>query len=299
MSIQRNKLNIGKARRRVRIRSALLLVLGACLIVSLVRALLSTQALLRVPYGVRWLMEMLTTLLVFGGGAYLGLCVLDGDHRKIVPMRRLSRSQMLWLTLLGALAVAPMTLASDLLTALFAKADLSGTQGMQSMRFAAMLVKSVLLVPVCEELFFRGYLLGALKPYGHVRAAVIVSLCFGLVHTMENLCVYALLSLLLCWMTLHTQSLLAPVLMHAGYNLTMIVLGSAGLSGLFAGWSLISCALRLLLCAAFMAALKRAYTARTAGGAFVLWEGGRLERREIALLAAALLLFLATLIMGG
>ena len=48
-----------------------------------------------------------------------------------------------------------------------------------------------------------------------------------------------------------------------------------------------------------MFVLKRAYAARPAGGVFMLWEGGKLSRREIALLVCAGLLLLATLILGG
>ena len=298
MSIQKYKLNIGKARRRVQMRSALLLTAGVCLLTSLVRLLLAVE----IPYVLRWLMEMLTALLVFGGGAYVGLCVLDGDHANIVPLRKLSRGQMFWLSLLGVLAAAPVTLAWDLAAVLFGqRMQLESTQAMDCMRFAAMMVKSVLLSPICEELFFRGYLLPALKPQGSLRAAVAVSLCFALTHaaTPASLCAYVLLSLLLCWMTMHTQSILAPVLMHAGYNLTLIVLDNAGLSSLFAGWSILSCFVRLLLCAAFMFVLKRAFTARPAGGVFAIWEGGKLSRREIALLVCAGLLLAATLIMGG
>lgn len=279
-------------------RSALLLTAASCLIVSLVRLLLTAD----VPFALRWLMELLTTLLAFGGGAYLGLCVLDGDHSGIVPLRRLSRGQLFWLSLLGVLAAAPVTLMHDLVAALFGqRMPADGAQMMDSMRFAAMIVKSVLLAPVCEELFFRGYLLSALKAQGSLRASAVVSACFALVHTADpvGFGAYVLLSLLLCWMALHTQSLLASVLVHAGYNFALIVLGSMGLSGLFAGWSLVSCFVRLALCAVFVAVLKKAYTARPAVGMFALWEGEKLSRREILLLVCACLLLCATLIMGG
>ncbi len=268
------------------------------MLIALVRLLLAAD----IPYILRWLMEMLTTLMVFGGSAYLGLCVLDGDHRKIVPLKRLSRGQIRWLMLLGALAAAPLTLARDLITALFEGQDaFYAVRAMDCTRFTAMFVKSVLLAPVCEELFFRGYLLSALKPQGNLRAAIVVSLCFALVHAagIANSCAYMLLSLLLCWMALHTQSLAASVLVHACYNLTLLVMGSAGLSGLMSGWSLISCVIRLSLSAGFVFVLKKAYLARSAGGTFVLWEGGKPEKREIVLLACAGLLLAATLILGG
>ena len=172
MEKQRRKLNLVKARRRVRMRSALLLTLGAFALTALVRGLLSLPALAAVPRGTVTLLETACTVLAFGGGAYLGLCVLDGDHRSIVPMRRLSRAQMRWLALLGVLAVCPMALISDLTDALRGMRAAGASQAAAAN--AALLVKRVLIVPVCEELFFRGYLLPALSPQGRLRASVIV-----------------------------------------------------------------------------------------------------------------------------
>ena len=298
MDKQRRKLNLSKARRRVQMRSALLLTLGACALVSALRAMLSYVP---VPYGVSFLLESMAVLLIFGGGAYLGLCVLDGDHSRIVPLRTLSRAQLLWLALLGVLAVCPVLLVRELMLALTGGAAAGGAQAAASSRFAAMIVKSVLLAPVCEEVFFRGYLLQALSRSGSLRASVIVSLCFALVHTLApaQLAGYVLLSLLLCWMTLHTQSILAPVIVHAAYNFALIALESFGLAGFMTGWSMFACAARLAGCAAFLAVLRRAYTARRERSAFALWEGGKLTRKEIALVCAAAVLLLATLIMGG
>ena len=279
-------------------RSALLLTLGACALVSAMRMLL---AAVPVPYGVGFLLESMAALLAFGGSAYLGLCVLDGDHSRIVPMRTLSRAQILWFSLLGVLAVFPVLFVSELMLALAGNAAAGDAQVMPSARFSAMIVKSVLLAPLCEEVFFRGYLLHALERCGRLRAAVMVSLCFALVHTLApaQMVGCVLLSLLLCWMTLHTQSILAPVIVHAAYNLTLILLESMGLAGLFTGWSMIACALRLALCALFAAVLRRAYTARRERSAFVLWAGGKLTRKETVLVCAAALLLLLTLVTGG
>ena len=52
-------------------------------------------------------------------------------------------------------------------------------------------------------------------------------------------------------------------------------------------------------CAAFAAVLKRAVTARPAGGTFALWEGEGLTKRETALLASAAALLLLSMIVGG
>lgn len=296
MEKQRRKLNLVKARRRVRMRSALLLTLGAFALTALVRGLLSLPALAAVPRGAATLLETACTVLAFGGGAYLGLCVLDGDHRRIVPMRRLSRAQMLWLALLGVLAVCPMALVSDLMDALRGMRAAGASQAAAAN--AALLVKRVLIVPVCEELFFRGYLLPALSPQGRLRASVIVSLCFALMHG-SALTAHAALGLLLCLLTIQTGSLLAPILVHAGCNLALTALGALGLSGLLMGWSLPACIVKATGCAAFAAVLKRAVTARPAGGTFALWEGERLTKRETALLASAAALLLLSMIVGG
>lgn len=296
MEKQRRKLNLVKARRRVRMRSALLLTLGAFALTALVRGLLSLPALAAVPRGAATLLETACTVLTFGGGAYLGLCVLDGDHRSIVPMRRLSRAQMRWLALLGVLAVCPMALISDLTDALRGMRAAGASQAAAAN--AALLVKRVLIVPVCEELFFRGYLLPALSPQGRLRASVIVSLCFALMHG-SALTAHAALGLLLCLLTIQTGSLLAPILVHAGCNLALTALGALGLSGLLMGWSLPACIVKATGCAAFAAVLKRAVTARPAGGTFALWEGEGLTKRETALLASAAALLLLSMIVGG
>ena len=296
MEKQRRKLNLVKARRRVRMRSALLLTLGAFALTALMRGLLSLPALAAVPRGAATLLETACTVLAFGGGAYLGLCVLDGDHRSIVPMRRLSRAQMRWLALLGVLAVCPMALISDLTDALRGMRAAGASQAAAAN--AALLVKRVLIVPVCEELFFRGYLLPALSPQGRLRASVIVSLCFALMHG-SALTAHAALGLLLCLLTIQTGSLLAPILVHAGCNLALTALGALGLSGLLMGWSLPACIVKATGCAAFAAVLKRAVTARPAGGTFALWEGEGLTKRETALLASAAALLLLSMIVGG
>ena len=222
--------------------------------------------------------------------------MLDGDHRSIVPMRRLSRAQMRWLALLGVLAVCPMALISDLTDALRGMRAAGASQAAAAN--AALLVKRVLIVPVCEELFFRGYLLPALSPQGRLRASVIVSLCFALMHG-SALTAHAALGLLLCLLTIQTGSLLAPILVHAGCNLVLTALGALGLSGLLMGWSLPACIVKATGCAAFAAVLKRAVTARPAGGTFALWEGEGLTKRETALLASAAALLLLSMIVGG
>ncbi|MBE5799634.1 MAG: CPBP family intramembrane metalloprotease [Clostridiales bacterium] len=308
MNIQRKKLNIVKARRRVRMRSALLLTLGVCFVMSIYRAMITLNGT-----GLIWpthvfglTLEVLVTLLAFGGGAYLGLCVLDGDQKKILPRGVLSRAQMLWLAFMGVLLVAPMSLGADVLDKImhpqwpyaqpFAlHVDAPGV-------FLLTLLKSALLVPVLEELFFRGYLLGALERFGKWRAALVSALCFAAVHmggkgSSEYVCLmYAAMGLLLAALRLRTSSLLAPMLVHGCYNLTLIMLSSMGIGWLFENLTLFTCALRLGMCAAFVYCLRRAWLARGVNGQIGQME--RLTKKELALVIAAGVAVLAAGVLG-
>ena len=308
MEKQRRKLNFVKARRRVRMRSALLLTLGTCFVMSLYRAFitLNGMAIIWPTHVLGVLLEAAVSLLIFGGAAALGLCVLDGDQRKILPRAALSPAQMLWLTLTGVLLAAPMTLGVDVLEALFAR---QGTavqpmvlQAQAPGVFLLALLKSALLVPVLEELFFRGYLLHALGRFGHARAAAVSALCFALVHLGGKdgaglTCVmYALMGLLLAALTLHTGSLLAPILVHAIYNLTLMLLSEMGLGWFFENLSLISCVLRLGMCVLFACCLRCAWTARATAAQLRPME--KLTKKEWALVAAAAVLVVAAGVMG-
>ena len=305
MEKQIKKLNLVKARRRVRMRSALLLTLGVCFAMVLYRVLSTLSSMkgiwpTRVP-GV--LLEAAVSLLVFGGAAALGLCVLDGDQRKILPRAALSPAQTLWLTLTGVLLAAPMTLGVDVLEALL---SWHGTvvqpmvlQAQAPGVFLLTLLKSALLAPVLEELFFRGYLLHAMKRFGEPRAAAVSALCFALVHLGGTPCawvMYAAMGLLLAALTMRTGSLLAPMLVHAVYNLTLVLLSEMGLGWFFENLSVISCVLRLGMCAMFACCLRRVWTAR--GTAAQLRPMEKLTKKEWALVAAAAVLAVAAGGMG-
>ena len=291
MNRQLKKLNLVKARRRVRMRSALLLTLAVCCVLTLYRAL--------TPFGGTlpgWALDVLVMILALGGGAYLGLCVLDGNQKKLLPRGTLSRAQTLWLTLTGVLLAAPMTLGVHVLEALFARPVVQPmvlhVQAPGVFLLAAL--KSALLVPVLEELFFRGYLLHALKRFGNMRAAAVSALCFALVHLGSTPCawaMYAALGLLLAALTLRTGSLQAPILVHAVYNLTLMLLSGMGLGWFFENLSLLSCALRLGMCVLFAVCLRRSWRARGTAGQMQMME--RLTGKERALMALAAALVIA------
>lgn len=292
-------------------RTALLLTLASALLILLLRVLAVS---VRLAEGVSLALEMLVTLLAFGAGGYLGLFVLDGDHRDILPVMQLERGQVLWLSVCGVLCAAPMTLLAD--TAEYLAALASGqalvrgeAQTMASGAQAALLlptiVKSVIIVPVCEELFFRGYLLGALRRCGTGRAVLVSSLCFAFVHGVgagragSGMLLLALFGALLCALVLKTGSIAASVLVHAGYNLTIILIACAGLSGLFDRLTIVSCVLRVAMCFMLAAALSRAFKARGSGERMTFLPGRRIRKREMALLIGAPVCVLAAAVFAG
>ena len=160
-----------------------------------------------------------------------------------------------------------------------------------------LLIKSMLLVPLCEELFFRGYLLQVLAPYGRRAAVLATALLFALSHVGRGMLSFALLGVLLAALTLRTGSLLAPLLVHGAYNGAVVLISFAGLSPLFDRLSLLSCALRVAMCAGLARELSLAWRARPSGKRVCLYSGGRLSIREGLLLLLALLAMLAAAVL--
>ena len=283
------------ARRRVKMRSALLLTLWGAMVTMLWQAL-RASALASLPDGAALLLDMLATALAWLLPAALGLLLIDGNQRRLLPSCALTAEQTWRLALCGALCAAPMTLPGDMLAAL-AGAQGGGSAGMAVGRDAALLVpllvRSMLLTPLCEELFFRGYLLQALAPYGRRAAVLATALVFAFAHVGRGVLPFALLGVLLGALTLHTGSLLAPLLVHGAYNGAIVLISFAGLSPLFDRLSLVSCALRLAMCAGLVRELSLAWRARPSGGRVCLRSGGRLSVREGLTLILALLAMLA------
>ena len=246
------------ARRRVRTGSALFLCVYALAGLALTRLLVARLG------GAAWL-QTLGTLLFIALPAFFGLLVIDGDQSHLIPPRALSGAQTLWLALTGVLAVCPMTLLADVLSALAGRfaAPLASAAGAGESALLPLLLRSAVLAPLCEELFFRGYLQGALSRYGAVRACVAVALLFAVAHGLSmNLLCYALLGLMLGALTLRTGSVLAPLLVHMAYNAALALLAACGLGALMTGLAPLSCLLRLIGCGGFAYVLRRAFAAR-------------------------------------
>ncbi len=77
---------------------------------------------------------------------------------------------------------------------------------------------------ICEELLFRGYMLGGLKDkLKPIWVIIITALTFGLYHMNVPQGIYAtLLGCVLAWVTLKTQSIIPAMLMHFTANLISV-----------------------------------------------------------------------------
>ena len=85
---------------------------------------------------------------------------------------------------------------------------------------------SVILAPILEEVVFRGLVHSRLKRSMPMLASMIISAwLFGLMHVSIIAVIYAsLLGFLLAWVMEKYKSLLAPMLVHFGFNLCAVVL---------------------------------------------------------------------------
>ncbi|HEX4353900.1 MAG TPA: type II CAAX endopeptidase family protein [Polyangiales bacterium] len=89
------------------------------------------------------------------------------------------------------------------------------------------------LLPAAEELFFRGYLYGALLPLGRLAAGLISVCLFGLLHVEQSwgnwgglVAVFAV-GALLCALRVVSGSTLISALCHVAYNLTLSIMSIA------------------------------------------------------------------------
>jgi hypothetical protein len=95
--------------------------------------------------------------------------------------------------------------------------------GDSALNLVAVTALVALAAPVAEEMFFRGFLFGALWRWrGWIPAAIVSGVIFGLVHAGGTPVVFlvplAVLGFLLCWLYKHTGSLLPGMGLHAFNN---------------------------------------------------------------------------------
>lgn len=240
------------------------------------------------------------TLLCFLLPALAGLFMLDGDQHRMIALRALSAQHMLCLAAAGALFIGPAALLAELPGAALRLCGVELAQTAASVPdsglFLPMLLQSALLAPICEELFFRGYLMGAFARAGRGKAAAATALLFAAAHGVDAAFLPRFLfGCLLSEMAQRTGSILAPMLMHGCYNAAVLLVSFSGLKP--AGNSLLFCVLGLMSAVLCFAMVARVYRAR-ANRAPVEW-GGALSRKEMAKIAAAVLAVIAAVIVSG
>ena len=289
-----------KARRRVRTRAALFLTAASftgLILLGILRLTVQMSALSSVALGAAG------TLVCFLLPALAGLFLIDGDQSAMLPMRSLSAQHRLFLSLTGALLVCPMSLLADFPGAALRLMGFAlperAAGALDASIFLPCLLASGVLAPICEELFFRGYLMGVFTRYGRGRAIVSSALLFSLAHGVDMAFLpRALIGALLGAMTMRTGSLFAAMLVHGCYNIAIILINFSGASGLFTGYSMLSCAVRLMGSALCWGAYARACRARMPRVTAEIRIGG-FKKKEIMLLAAATLATAAAVAITG
>ena len=86
-------------------------------------------------------------------------------------------------------------------------------------------ISTAMLPALIEEMIFRGYLMGTLRPYGDGAALVLSAFIFGLFHGNVLQFPFAfLLGLVLGWLLIQTGSIWPAVALHFGNNLMSVLL---------------------------------------------------------------------------
>ncbi|MHA6287242.1 CPBP family intramembrane glutamic endopeptidase [Maricaulis sp. CAU 1757] len=100
------------------------------------------------------------------------------------------------------------------------------------------LVMTVVITPLAEEVFYRGFLFRWMSAYRGVRlAALISSMMFAVMHVVPPQVISAFgLALVLCWLYWRTGSIWPAIVAHMVNNALGIGLGAAALAGRLPAW---------------------------------------------------------------
>ena len=148
------------------------------------------------------------------------------DKREAVGLTRLSRPALS--ALLAVLAVPLLVSAARLAMRVVPSTEVAPIQHFISWP-SGMLSAALLgvLLPLGEELFFRGYLFGAWLPFGRAFAFAMSVVVFGLMHLEQSwgnwggLLAICLTGAVLSGLRLLTGSACLPAISHVAYNLTL------------------------------------------------------------------------------
>lgn len=117
--------------------------------------------------------------------------------------------------------------------------ELSGAVSAQNIVQLLFEILMVAFLPaICEEVFYRGYVLKGLERKGKVYALIISSLLFAIMHANFQQMLYAfLLGLMLGFVVQKTNSLFASITMHATFNIMAVLLSYGPVQAIFNQYS--------------------------------------------------------------
>lgn len=148
--------------------------------------------------------------------------------------RRMTRAAPKWLipaAVVGCLGIAISygVVVDALDPPQFFKSDGLFEDGMANWAVALFAALAIVAAPVVEETFFRGFVFSGLRRrLGFRGAAGLSALIFALAHLepVTFLPIFAI-GVALAWVYSETDSLAAPMLVHAAYNGTVVAIGLA------------------------------------------------------------------------
>jgi membrane protease YdiL (CAAX protease family) len=148
-----------------------------------------------------------------------------------VPRAPISVRTLIWSILLGFGILCPLTAGLGLLD-LPTDARLAGLAQQRWIGYAlhpdALFIKAVLIVPLLEEVFYRGIVLQLLRRYCPLWLAVLVSSAFfGVTHlgnSATNAAFAFVIGGMLAWLLIRTRSLFATIVCHASINFAWLFL---------------------------------------------------------------------------
>lgn len=172
------------------------------------------------------------TLVLYALLLSLVLLIAAGpDVRELLALRRPPSWRQAGLMALGAFVT--MWLAAVLLEQVFRAGE---EQGLDPERltvgrvapFAVNFVVAAVVVPIVEELLYRGLGFSLLAQFGDTAAIVVTGFVFALSHGfVEGIPVFFVIGAALAFVRSRTGSIYPAILMHAFFNGTQLVLGAA------------------------------------------------------------------------
>ncbi len=155
--------------------------------------------------------------------------------RDVFGLTRISFSGILWRAALLLLLAFPLIAVAHSLSAIILSIGNEDDNAQMLVRFFAqtnsarakwaVAIDAIVVAPLAEEFFFRGYIYGVARRYGGVAPGVLFNaVLFAAIHT--NLPSFAPLFVLAVCLTLAyewTGSIWVPICMHALFNATTVV----------------------------------------------------------------------------